>query len=274
MAIWGKIIGGICGLLLAGPLGLLLGVIIGHFFDRGMHAQRWHFGADQHQAQQAFFNATFLVMGYIAKADGRVSEAEIQAARKAMQRLGLSEAHKQQAMLLFQRGKQADFNLEQTLAELIQACHHNKILLRLFIELQLQAALADSGLNPTKQRILQTICQRLGFAPLNFVFFEQLFGFQQRYQHQHSQGGYQQQHNYRGASSTQLRLEDAYALLGVAATATDVEVKRAYRRMMSQHHPDKLVAKGLPEEMMKIATEKTQNIKAAYDRICDARGLA
>jgi DnaJ like chaperone protein len=68
-------------------------------------------------------------------------------------------------------------------------------------------------------------------------------------------------------------LEDAYAVLNVSADASDAEVKRAYRRLMSQHHPDKLVAKGLPEEMMKLATQKTHEIRQAYDRVKAARGL-
>lgn len=265
---WGKIIGGVCGLLIGGPLGLILGILVGHSFDRGLLMHRHSAsGPQQAQAQQAFFNAAFSVMGHIAKADGRVSEAEIQTVRAVMSRMGLDEARRQQAILLFERGKQADFDLDKTLTELIQACHRNKVLLRMFVELQLQVALADGGLNAAKQRVLQAICQRLGFAPLNFMFFEQLFGFQQQYQ----QGS---QQSYRRAPShpKQLKLEDAYAVLGVTASATDVEVKRAYRRLMSQHHPDKLVSKGLPEEMLKLATEKTQNIKAAYDRVCAARG--
>lgn len=267
MAIWGKIIGGFCGFLLLGPIGLLFGVMIGHVFDRGIYRQNWHFGSNQ-QAQQAFFNTTFLVMGYIAKSDGRVSEAEIGAARVIMDRMALNEAQRLQAMSLFTRGKQSDFNLEQTLSELITACHHNKILLRLFLEIQMQMAQADGVLSQQKQRALQAICQRLGFAPLNFVFFEDLFKFKTGYQQERQQYG-----NYREPSRQGLPLRDAYALLGIPENASDIEVKRAYRRLMSQHHPDKLISKGLPEEMLKLATEKTQNIKAAYECVCAARGI-
>lgn len=268
MAFWGKIIGGFCGFLLGGPLGMFLGIIIGHVFDRGFQRQGWHYHfGHQAQAQQTFFNTTFLVMGYLAKVDGRVSEAEIQAARAVMSQMGLSEKQRQLAMDLFSQGKQPDFNLEQTLTQLVSACHHNKILLRLFVELQMRVVQADGTIDPKKQQVLQTICQRLGFAPINFAFFEDLFGgFKREYQR-----GYQQ-HTYREAPSPRVTLQDAYTLLGIAETASDAEVKRAYRRLMSQHHPDKLISKGLPEEMLKLATEKTQNIKAAYERICAARG--
>lgn len=271
---WGKIIGAICGALLFGPVGLILGLFIGHFFDRSFSEaySRFTFNPQQQaHSQQVFFRTTFLVMGHLAKVDGRVSEAEIQAARNTMQKMGLNEAQKKQAIDYFQQGKQADFDLNTALTELIQTCHQNKVLLRMFLEVQLQAALADGGLTAGKQQVLQTICQRLGFAPVNFSFFEDLFNFQRN----HQQYQYRNQHSYRQAPPrNSLRLEDAYELLGVASTATDADIKRAYRRQMSQHHPDKLVAKGLPEEMIKLATEKTQNIKAAYDQICTARGIS
>ena len=152
----------------------------------------------------------------------------------------------------------------------MQACHRNKVLLKLFVEIQMQTALAERHLTPDKQKVLQKICQYLGFAPLNFSFFEHLFNFEQAFRQQSSQqqGHYQSSH-YRH----QLNLQDAYAILGISTSATPAEIKKAYRKQMSQHHPDKLLAKGLPEEMIKIATEKTQNIKAAYDRICAAKGI-
>lgn len=266
MNFWGKIIGGFFGFLLAGPIGMFLGIVIGHMFDSGLRVNVKH----QAESQQAFFNATFLVMGYVAKADGRVSEAEIQVARNVMNRMGLNEQQRQRAIELFNEGKQANFNLDKALTELMQKCHQNKVLLHMFVEIQTQAAQADGHLSAAKQQVLQTICQRLGFAPLNFSFFEDLFNFQQRYQQHYQQ---HQQQGYRPRQTTQLNLQDAYTLLGIKETATDTEVKRAYRKQMSQHHPDKLVSKGLPEEMMKLATEKAQNIKAAYERICEVRGI-
>lgn len=267
MKLWGKLICGLCGLLLAGPIGLIIGIIIGHFFDRGLTQwQRWPFNlGNTIQGQQAFFNATFLVMGHIAKVDGRVSEAEIQAARAVMNRMGLNEAQRRRAAELFSEGKKPDFNLEHTLDGLLQACHGSKVLLRLFLELQGQTAMAEGSLSPRKQQILQAISRRFGFPPLNFVFFEDFFNYQPNYQQ-----GYRQQ-TYRPQNSG-VQLKEAYQILGVTAAASDIEVKKAYRRLINQHHPDKLISKGLPEEMLKLATEKTQAIQAAYEKICAARG--
>ncbi len=273
---WGKFIGGFFGYLLAGPLGLILGVFIGYLFDRGFASnQGWAFSSlDPTLARQVFFDSTFLVMGHIAKLDGRVSEAEIQAARAIMNRLGLTAEMRRKAIDLFNQGKQPTFDLERTLKRLVQTCHRDKILLKLFVEIQMQTAFAEHRFNADKQHVLQKICQYLGFSPINFSFFEHIFQFEQAFQQQsgQQQQSYQERHRpYH--SQHQLNLQDAYAILGISERATPTEIKKAYRKQMSQHHPDKLLSKGLPEEMIKIATEKTQNIKAAYDRICAVKGI-
>lgn len=270
MAIYGKIIGGFFGALLAGPIGVVLGVIIGHAFDRGFIISHTFSPYQQHaqtQAQEVFFNSTFLVMGHVAKADGYVSEKEIQASEAIMTRFGLRGALKQKAINLFREGKQPTFNLEQTLNQLYQACHRNPILLQMFMDIQWQVAHADGALSPKKQQVLQTISQRLGITFYDFSAFEDFF--------RAGQGGAYQSHYQHRPTQPPPRetLADAYKLLGVLESASDAEVKKAYRRLMSQNHPDKLIAKGLPEEMVKVATQKTQNIRKAYEAICKARGI-
>ena len=74
----------------------------------------------------------------------------------------------------------------------------------------------------------------------------------------------------RGARSEQ-QLEDAYAALGVTPEASDEEIKRAYRKTMAEHHPDKMAARGLPESMRKIAEERARKLNVAYDVIKKAR---
>lgn len=259
----GKIIGSILGFLIAGPIGVIIGFIIGSLFDYGL-SQQLNFNSTEHShTQRIFFSATFLIMGYVAKADGRVSEKEIEAARSIMDRLQLSASQRQQAIQFFNEGKQGNFDFAGTLRELKHACHGRSVLLQLFVELQLQAAAAEGPLSQTKIQILQRLCQQLNYAP--FFIFENIFQ-QFRDQAQHS---YQPHRPHHSTNS----LKEAYAILGIEPTAADADVKRAYRRMMSKHHPDKLVAKGLPEEMMKLATEKAQKIKAAYEQICAARGI-
>lgn len=264
MSWWGKLAGGAFGYMLGGPLGALIGAALGHHFDRGLDSIRrgppidFSLGA-QERVQTAFFTTTFLVMGHLAKVDGRVSENEIRLARAVMVQMGLSGELQQVAIRLFNEGKQPDFPLHEVLTQFRRECRGRQNLLRMFIEIQLQAAYADGALHQREHSLLREVCEFLGF-PL--VEFEHLVTMARA-----AYTGEQQ----RAAPARGPRLSDAYALLGVDASASDAEVKRAYRRLMSQHHPDKLVAKGLPEEMMKVATEKTQTIKAAYEQVMAAR---
>jgi len=258
MITWfGRFIGMLIGLFLLGPVGIVIGFICGLQLDRYLHSS-WKKG--HWAAQSVFFNTTFKVMGYLAKADGRVSEQEIQAARYTMQRMGLNESQRLKAIELFNQGKNGQINLAHELSQLKQVCHNQQALLRLFLEIQFQAALADGYLSPQKQSILQQICTQLGIASVNFGGFNS-----------QQQGSYQ--HSYRSAQAVRSNLDDAYNVLNISKAATNAEVKKAYRRLMSQNHPDKLVAKGLPDSMIKLATEKTQRIKAAYEQICAARGM-
>ncbi|GAB4355253.1 MAG: co-chaperone DjlA [Methylohalobius crimeensis] len=265
----GKVFGGTFGFMLGGPLGALLGTAIGHQFDRGMEGgdvlPRLEPGR-QHRIQMAFFTATFSVMGHLAKADGRVSEAEIEMARRIMARMDLTEEMRQAAVRLFNEGKSPRFPLDDTLDQFRREVGRRSSLIRLFLEILLQAGYADGGLHPAEESMLLHICHRLNFSRFEFkalrAFMEAQLRFSQaRYQYQYT-GRRQTPPRRQGPS-----LSDAYAILGVSPSTSDAEIKKSYRRLMSQHHPDKLVAKGLPEEMVKIATEKTQQIRNAYEII-------
>ena len=254
MAWWGKLIGGALGFMMGGPLGAMLGGTIGHQFDSGMSGSSRMGIGENERTQAAFFTATFSVMGYIAKADGRVSEHEIQAARSLMRQMQLNDAQQTAAIDLFQKGKEADFPLDEVLQQFRSECHRRTTLLRMFLEIQVQAAMADGRMDPAESQVLRHIGEMLGFdAPQ----IEQLINFVSGATSGHGQ---------------QVQpVSEAYQLLGVAPDASDAEVKKAYRRLTNQHHPDKLVAKGMPEEMVKLANEKTQEIRKAWERIRDHR---
>ncbi len=274
----GKLLGFIAGWVLAGPFGGLFGLIIGQYFDlsaaghwnqpqRRYHNSGQGFGGEQ--SRKAFLHATFLVMGHIAKADGRVSENEIQAARMIMRSMMLSPQLKREAMALFTQGKSGTFHLQETINLLIRACNGQPQAMRMFVELQIQAAAADGMIAGPKVAIIEELCRRLGFNPLEFgIFAQHQQGYQQGYrQNYQGSGGYQR----RGYN--QATVEDPYKTLGVDKKASDAEIKKAYRRKISEHHPDKLVAKGLSEEKIKEANKKTGEIKKAYDSIALARGI-
>ncbi|MBU1190434.1 MAG: co-chaperone DjlA [Gammaproteobacteria bacterium] len=268
MSWWGAVLGGAFGYMLGGPLGALLGVALGRRFDKGLQG----FGdfqaqiGDQERVQTAFFTATFAVMGHIAKADGQVSRDEIRMAEAIMTRMALSDDMRKAAIGLFSQGKAADFNLDAVLDQFRRECHRRRNLLQMFVEIQLHASYADGEVHEAEAQVLRHICSQLGISKMEFAHLEALVRNAQEFTGAGAQGQRPSQRPSRD------RLADAYQVLGVAASATDAEVKTAYRRLMNQHHPDKLVAKGLPEEMVALATEKTQEIKAAYETVKAARG--
>ena len=269
MRIWGKVLGAFFGFLLGNIFGALLGLWIGHRFDRGMGMSFRR--APSQQQQAVFFHATFAVMGHIAKASGQVTEHEIRVASNLMDRMRLSGEQRVRAQDSFRQGKESDFPLRETLAEFRQASLGQRDILRFFLEVQLQAAFADGKVEANERAILQTIADELGFSRIELARILAMAEAQMNFFHRQQQGGQGQQ--YRQEAPSQDRLKDAYQLLGVSESDSDQDIKRAYRKEMSKHHPDKLAAKGLPPEMMEMAKEKTQEIQQAWEWIREARGI-
>lgn len=265
MSWWGKIVGGTLGFMMGGPIGALLGVYAGHNFDSGLNqdfgtTSQFKLGS-QERVQAAFFTATFSILGYISKADGHVSKSEINLAKSIMDEMQLSPELKKAAQQLFNQGKKTGFDFESVLQQLKREVIGRSTLLQLFLEIQIRAASADGAIDSSEKRILEQLASLLGFDNYQLASIISRVQAGQHYQ--------QQQQNT--SQSNRSGLANAYQILGLDASCSDQELKRTYRRLMAQHHPDKLVAKGLPEEMIKLATEKTQEIKGAYDIIRKAR---
>lgn len=269
MSWWGKVLGGACGFLLGGPLGILIGAALGHSFDKGLGSLDEDVVApgDQQRVQMAFFTATFATMGHIAKADGEVTRGEIQLAQSVMAQMNLSADMRRAAINLFDQGKQADFPLEEVIEQFRRECARRQNLMRVFIEIQVQAAYSDGQLHAAEDALLLHVCQLLGFHEQAYRQIETLVRASVTGGTGDRQDDNQGSGEYRRPMDSGISLGDAYKLLGVSEQAPDADIKKAYRRLMSQHHPDKLVAKGLPQEMIKLATEKTQKIREAYDLI-------
>jgi DnaJ like chaperone protein len=266
MGWWGKLVGGAFGFALGGPLGALLGAALGHSFDKGLKGTR-EIGlepGDRERVQTAFFTATFAVMGHVAKADGRVSRDEIRLAEAVMGQMDLGPELRRTAIDLFNQGKQTGFPLDAVLDQFRRECHRRHTLIQMFLEIQIQAALADGALDRSEETLLRHICRHLGVPEFVFRRITDRLRAEQHF------GGGRAGHHEAPAAPT---LADAHAVLGVAEGDDPDTIKKAYRRLMSQHHPDKLVSKGLPEEMMRIAAQKTREIRQAYEQIREARGF-
>ena len=266
MNLVGLLIGALIGFVLGGPLGALIGAFLGQSISVGVSRTGWS-GHDAARAQQAFFTATFSVMGHMAKADGVVSQDEIQAANAVMAHMNLEPAQRLAAIQLFNQGKGAGFDLDATLRDLRIACHGRRDLLGMFLQIQVHAAMADGGIEAAERRVLERICDMLGITSYELNQYIQFIQAQQRFASGRAGAG-------GGATQTRTdTLAAAYQTLGVASTASDAEIKTAYRRLMKENHPDKLVARGLPENMIKLAQEKVQQINVAYDAIKQSRGI-
>ena len=262
----GKLLGGALGYALGGPLGALVGVALGHNLDRSARSGRGRTDPDSPDAldarertQTAFFTATFSVMGHLAKADGLVTRDEIRLATRVMDEMQLAGVHRQVAQRLFREGRAPDFPIGEVVDQLRRECRYSRHLITVFVEVLLHAAFADGELHSRERALLEAICERLRLPAGELDRLEAM--------------ARAERHAWGSGASEALSADDAYAILGVEETCSDAELKRAYRRMMNRHHPDKLVAKGLPEEMMQVATEKTREIRAAYDRLKEVRGL-
>ncbi len=274
MQYWGKLLGVIVAIWSgAGFWGVVLGLIVGHMIDTARNNKRSRgFFADQQTRQSLFFRTTFQVMGHLTKSKGRVTEADIQMANLSMDRMQLHGEARAAAQQAFREGKQSDFPLRERLQQLRSICFGRFDLIRMFLEIQIQAAFADGSLHPNERQVLYVIAEELGISRAQFEqFLRMMEGGQQfggGYQQQggYSQGGYQQ-------ASRGPTLEDACKVLGVNSTDDAATIKRAYRKLMSEHHPDKLVAKGLPPELMEMAKQKAQEIQSAYDLIKREKGF-
>ncbi len=264
----GKIIGFAIGLALLNPFTAILGAILGHYFiDKPRRLAPKIPPQQLHAIQESFFTTVFTLSGHLAKADGRVSETEIQLTESLMAKMGLSTDHRREAIRLFKVGATAEFNLDAVLADYKRICSASSNLNNMLLVNLVNLAMADGELDEQEAQVLRQVAERLGFSRFAFEQLLRMLNAQNAFKRE--QGGYQSGGYQQPIRADELTL--AYEALGVEKTATDAELKKAYRKLMSEYHPDKLIGQGMPEDMIKAATERSQEIQAAYDLIKKSR---
>ena len=255
-----KLIGFIAGYYFFGFFGALFGLFAGSIIDRMLAYGPGGMNPLQNALRQAVFLETvFISMGKLAKADGHVSQDEIDHVEQFMQKLGMTETHRRQAIALFRQGADPAFDIGPTCDRFMSVCGHTRHLKQVLLVYLIVMALADGHFHPAEEVLLAGIAHRLGYDQ---AAFQQLLDMVQN-----------QSHFAGGQADSASALDDAYKALGVTRDSSDAEIKRAYRKLMSQYHPDKLIGQGVPEDMIAMATEQAKEIQLAHDLIRKHRNL-
>ncbi len=243
-----------------GLLGALLGYFIGGSIDRtqslGIGAIN-PFSAKHRQA--VFLETVFTLMGKLAKSDGHISQDEINHVEAFIKKMGMTTEHRQQAISQFQQGATPESDLDAIIQQFMAHCGHTLHLRQVLLMYLIVMALADGTIDNAEHQLLSQIASRLGYTESDFQQMLDMV--------------LNQSHFASGQTTSTSSLADAYKALGVTEQNSDQEVKRAYRKLMSQYHPDKLIGQGVPEDMIAVATEQAKEIQLAYDLIKKHRGL-
>jgi len=255
-----KLIGAIAGYYFLGLFGALIGFFAGSFIDR---IRVYGSGAvnplGNALRQAVFLETVFISMGKLAKGDGHVSQHEIDHVEEFMQKLGMTVEHRQQAIALFKRGTDPAFDIRPTYQRFMAVCGHTKNLKDVLLVYLVVMALADGHFHPAEEALLFDIAALLGYDQATFKHLMEM--------------ALNQSHFAGGQANAATALDDAYKALGVTKDSTDQEIKRAYRKLMSQYHPDKLMGQGVPEDMIAMATEQAKEIQLAHDLIKKTRNI-
>ncbi|CAH1084073.1 co-chaperone DjlA [Candidatus Nitrotoga sp. 1052] len=253
-----KLIGVILGFYFFGFFGAVIGYLLGSFLDR---YKAYGIGGvnplSQHQRQSVFLETVFISMGKLAKADGHISQDEIDHVEQFIQKLGMSAEHRQQAIALFKQGADANFDIEPNLKKFIAICGNTHNLKQMLLVYLIVMALSDGHIHSAEEIMLKDVARHFGYDQ---AAFKQILDMVLN-----------QSHFASGQTPTASRLDEAYKALGVSKESSDHEIKRAYRKLMSQYHPDKLMGQGVPEDMIAVATEQAKEVQVAYDLITTSR---
>jgi len=250
------VIGAIIGALIGAVPGAIIGGLIG--YAAGIALKRSVVGGLRN-VQSQLIDSAFGVMGALCKADRVVTRDEIKAVERIFGMLNLHGEQREQAKAAFNRGKQPDFDLDGAVDAFARISRGRGPLLQLFLQLQLMAVAADGRIDPAEHAMLVRVARRLGLGEVDVSQLEALL--------RAATGG----PSTAGRAPPKDRLADAYAALGVTPDTSAADIKRAYRKLISQNHPDKLAARGLPESMRAVAEERSREINSAYDLIKAAR---
>ncbi len=266
MQYWGKVVGAVAGLASGRPWMALIGLVLGHQFDRGFADRFTKFGPEVSNGRLEklsgqFVKALFQTMGHLAKADGRVTEDEIRAVRTLMNRLGLGPVEVRQAIAWFESGKATTFPLKSTLRQIRGESARKAESRALFVRLLMEVALSKANLHQRERAMLWIVCTELEIGRVEFAQLEAML---------RAQRGFRRS---AAGDADARRVTAAYAALGVEKSSTNDEIKKAYRRLMNKNHPDKLSGNNPDQAAITEAERRTREVRSAYEMLKARRSI-
>ncbi|NOZ54042.1 MAG: co-chaperone DjlA [Gammaproteobacteria bacterium] len=266
----GKILSIFIGYFLWGIPGALIGLLVGYVTDKSLLALQKprYVKATSHALSgldKEYWVITFKIMGYIAYAGGRESDDEAILVSLAFDYLQPLQIDQSQALCFFNVGQQPDFDMDDALLIFLGAYRDQPDLIEMFVELQIYAINKEGKITSSEKRVLLKICHLLGLTKADFDRIYYPVRVEQQLKHSRQRD--------KNDAKNKAKLANAYTVLKTSPNASDDEIKRAYRQLRSVHHPDKLVAQNLSVEMLKVAEDKTHEIRAAYEAIKVVRNL-
>lgn len=222
------------------------------------------------KAKESFFATTFVLLGHIANCDGFINRDELKRTRHYMEKMQLSSHCKQQAIQLFRKGSDPTFDVVKTVESFRDAIANNSKMAEVLLVYLISIASVDGSLVAKESKQIRYVASILGYSSLIFEHLLKMISAQEKIYNStnHSEkakrdSGPQPSHTTSSATS----LESAYNALGIPIDADDAMVKKAYRKLVNQYHPDKIQGQGLPPEFINAATEYFKRIHAAYEFI-------
>jgi DnaJ like chaperone protein len=256
MGFWGKAIGASVGFAVGGPLGAVLGGVIGHGIDSQAEHGRQYFETEEHgwpeveqefDRQYLFYVSLASLSAKMAKADGVITSDEIRAFDHFLRfDLNLDVDERKKIALIFNEAKNSPEDAAAIARQFTALIGYQREVLHMMVQLLFKIAMADGHMHPNEERFIDQMASIFNLSQMEFQQIRALY----------------------------IKENDqAYRILGVAKNVSDTELKKAYKQLVREYHPDKMQAKGVPEDFIKVANEKMAEINEAYDDICKERGI-
>ena len=247
MSIWGRVIGGAAGFAFGGPIGAILGVMAGSAFDRRSKSRSsFNFNRINTDQKQQIFTLSFIILSAkLAKSDGQVTDDEIRAFKDKFK---VPKPEMSKVAKIFNEAKKDTYGYKQIANQVGNLFSNNKILLEELLNNLFYIAASDGNISISEVDLLRSISKSFKF---NEKDFQRIF-----------------QANLKNSES------DPYKVLGVNRSSTDSEIRKKWIKLNKEHHPDNLIAKGMPKEFIKQSNKELAAINIAYDKIKEIRGIS